>query len=41
MTSASFAKISGTPSFELNGTVLDGVHSWAALEPQLQAAVAR
>lgn len=41
MTQASFAKISGTPSFELNGAMLDGVHDWASLEPRLRAAIAR
>lgn len=41
MTEASFARIKGTPSFEINGTVLDGVHDWASLEPQLKAAAAR
>lgn len=27
--------LKGTPSFVLNGELLDGVHSWAALEPHL------
>lgn len=30
-------KISGTPSFTLNGKVVDNVHSWPALRPQLLA----
>ena len=29
--------IRGTPSFALNGKTLDGVHSWQALAPQLNA----
>lgn len=31
--------IPGTPSFAINGTLLDGVHSWAALQTRLEAAV--
>lgn len=27
--------ISGTPSFVVNGTLLEGTHTWAALQPQL------
>lgn len=33
--------INGTPTFLLNGQTLDGVTSWAALEPALQRAGAR
>ncbi|WP_375290943.1 DsbA family protein [Qipengyuania sp.] len=33
--------INGTPTFMLNGRVLDGINSWAALEPELQRAGAR
>lgn len=40
MTEAAFTKISGTPSFEINGQVVEG-HDWASLEPQLRAAGAR
>lgn len=29
--------IGGTPAFAINGVVLTGTHSWAALEPQLKA----
>ena len=32
-------EVPGTPSFALNGAMLDQVHSWEALEPKLQAAV--
>lgn len=32
-------KVAGTPSFVINGTLQDGVYSWAALEPKLKAAV--
>jgi len=28
--------ISGTPGFSINGTIMPGTHSWAALEPQLK-----
>ena len=41
MTEASFARIKGTPSFEINGAVVEGAHDWASLEPQLKAALAR
>ena len=41
MTQAAFNRIEGTPSFELNGSVLAGVHNWATLEPQIKAALAR
>ena len=27
--------ITGTPSFVMNGALLDGVHNWAALRPVL------
>ena len=27
--------LEGTPSFVMNGTLLDGVHNWAALRPVL------
>ncbi len=40
MTEAAFARISGTPSFEINGQVVDG-HDWHVLEPKLRAAGAR
>lgn len=33
--------VTGTPTFTLNGTKLDGVNGWAALEPALQRAGAR
>jgi protein-disulfide isomerase len=36
-TQAAFQKISGTPSFEINGKPATG-HDWASLEPQLRAA---
>jgi protein-disulfide isomerase len=32
-------KLTGTPSFLINGTVQDGVFTWADLEPRLQAAL--
>ena len=32
------AGVTGTPSFQLNGTLLDA-HNWAALQPQLDAAI--
>lgn len=32
-------KINGTPSFLINGTVQEGVFTWADLEPKLQAAL--
>uniref|UniRef100_UPI0013D99D09 thioredoxin domain-containing protein n=1 Tax=Sandarakinorhabdus rubra TaxID=2672568 RepID=UPI0013D99D09 len=32
-------KLTGTPSFIINGTVQDGVFTWADLEPKLQAAL--
>ena len=41
MTEASFKRIQGTPSFEINGAVLADVHSWDMLEPQIKAALAR
>lgn len=31
-------KIGGTPSFSVNGKLLDGVHDWSGLEPALPAA---
>lgn len=34
-------KVSGTPTFTLNGRVLDGINGWAQLEPALQRAGAR
>ena len=34
-------QINGTPTFTLNGNKLDGVNSWATLEPVLQRAGAR
>ena len=30
-------KVTGTPSFALNGQLLEGTHSWAALQPRLDA----
>lgn len=41
MTDAAFAKIKGTPAFEINGTLADGVNTWAGLEPALRAAGAK
>lgn len=35
-----FEKISGTPSFEVDGVVLPQVHHWATLEPRLRARLA-
>ncbi len=32
-------KLTGTPSFIINGTVQEGVFTWADLEPKLQAAL--
>lgn len=32
--------INGTPTFTINGQVVDGAHSWAALQPRLDAALA-
>lgn len=40
MTAAAWAKIDGTPSFEVNGKFVSGV-DWARLEPILRAAGAR
>lgn len=40
MTEAAFAKIPGTPGFEINGQLVDG-HDWANLETKLRAAGAR
>lgn len=34
-------KVTGTPTFTLNGRKLDGVTGWATLEPELQRAGAR
>lgn len=34
------AGINGTPTFAINGQVVDGVHSWAALQSRLDAALA-
>ncbi|MFN2101153.1 DsbA family protein [Altererythrobacter sp. MF3-039] len=31
--------VQGTPSFALNGSVLDGVHAWAMLQPHLDTAL--
>lgn len=41
MTDAAFAKINGTPGFEVNGTLAADTFDWAALEPKLRAAGAR
>ncbi|HWK36665.1 DsbA family protein [Sphingomonas sp.] len=41
MTDAAFAKISGTPGFEINGTLAADTYDWAHLEPKLRAAGAR
>lgn len=38
MAKTSFAAISGTPSFAVNGAIVPDAHSWAALEPALVAA---
>lgn len=38
---AAFEKISGTPSFAINGVVAPDTHDWARLEPQLAAAGSR
>lgn len=35
---AAAAGVSGTPSFSINGRLLDHVHDWAALEPLVRAA---
>lgn len=40
MTEAAFTRISGTPSFEINGQLVEG-HDWHVLEPKLRAAGAR
>lgn len=40
MGEAAFAKIQGTPSFEVNGTLVPG-NDWASLKPRLLAAGAR
>lgn len=40
-TFASEDKVTGTPTFTLNGRKLDGVNGWATLEPELQRAGAR
>lgn len=40
MTEAAFARIPGTPAFEINGALVDG-SDWASLEPKLRAAGAR
>lgn len=41
MTRAAFAKIPGTPGFEINGKLVDGVAAWSGLQPALAAAGAR
>ena len=41
MTDAAFKKISGTPGFEINGTLAAGVSDWATLAPRLRAADVR
>lgn len=38
---ASFAVISGTPSFAIDGKVIPDVHRWSALQPHLSAAGSR
>ncbi|MES2753124.1 MAG: thioredoxin domain-containing protein [Pseudomonadota bacterium] len=40
LTDAAFAKIAGTPGFEINGTLAPGA-DWASLEPQIRAAGAQ
>jgi protein-disulfide isomerase len=40
MTEAAFARIPGTPGFEVNGALVDG-YDWATLEPKLRVAGAR
>lgn len=32
--------INGTPTFAINGSVVSGAHSWSALQPRLDAAIA-
>lgn len=34
------AGVTGTPSFAINGTLVSEAHSWAALQPQVDAALA-
>ncbi len=34
------AGITGTPSFAINGQIVNGVHSWGGLQPRLDAAIA-
>ncbi|WP_326525656.1 DsbA family protein [Sphingomonas sp.] len=41
MSSDAFAKIPGTPGFEVNGKLAEGVAGWAALQPVLAAAGAK
>ena len=41
MTKAAFARIPGTPGFEINGKLVDGVAAWSALQPALAAAGAQ
>lgn len=41
MTQAAFAKIDGTPAFEIDGAIATEAHNWTALEPQLRAALPR
>lgn len=40
MTNEAFAKIPGTPGFEINGQLVDG-HDWASIAPELAAAGAK
>ncbi len=39
-TGALAAGITGTPSFTINGRIVQGAHNWASLQPQLDAAIA-
>lgn len=39
MTQAAFAKINGTPSFEVNGTLEAEAHDWASIEPKVRASL--
>lgn len=41
MTQAAFAKIPGTPGFEVNGKLVANAAAWSALQPALAAAGAR
>ena len=34
------AGVTGTPTFAINGRIVDAAHNWASLQPQLDAAIA-